>query len=223
MKERKRLSASARVVAFIGQKGGCGKSTLATNLAAEGVARGRRVLLVDADTQRTARQWADAALGAKRRVPTVVEMNATMAEPGQLGAMVGSYDLVIIDCPGRHDETQGAALMLADVAVLPCQPSSADAWALAGSVALVRRAKVLRPELRAVVAINRKKARTALGRAARDGLAACGLPVLATEVCDRVAYQEALGFGLGVGQYDRGEAALEMRKLFDEVVEADRG
>jgi chromosome partitioning protein len=210
------------VVAFVGQKGGCGKSTLATNLAAEGVARGLRVLLVDADTQRTSRQWADAAIAARRPAPTVIEMNATMAEPGQLPALVHSYDLAIIDCPGRHDATQGAALMLADVAVLPCQPSSADAWALAGSVALVRQARTLRPQLKAVVAITRKKPRTALGRGARQGLAACGLPVLSAEVCDRVAYQEALGFGRGVGDYAPStDAAFEIRRLFDEVLDHD--
>src|SRR6266545_4591343 len=122
-----------KIVAIAGQKGGVGKTTIAVALAAEAVARGLKVLLVDADTQRSARQWGDAAIAAGNPAPTIIEMTATMAQPGQLPALVGQYDLTVIDCPGRHDATQGAALMLADVVILPCGPSSVDGWALASS------------------------------------------------------------------------------------------
>jgi hypothetical protein len=128
-----------RIVALCGQKGGAGKSTIAVCLAAEALARGRRVLLVDADLQGTARMWGDAALGAGKPAPTVVAMGATTVNPGQLDAPVAPFEVVLIDCPGRHDATQRAALMLCDLALLPCGPSSVDAWALASSLELVTR------------------------------------------------------------------------------------
>ncbi len=213
-----------KIVAIAGQKGGVGKTTIAVALAAEAVARGLKVLLVDADTQRSARQWGDAAIAAGNPAPTIIEMTATMAQPGQLPALVGQYDLTVIDCPGRHDATQGAALMLADVVILPCGPSSVDGWALAGSVELVTRARTLRPELRAVVAINRVKSRTALASSARDDLAATGLPVLRALLHDRVAYQESLGFGRGIAQHaPRDAAAAEIKALFAEVMEVANG
>lgn len=224
----RRAPDAPHVVALTGQKGGVGKSTLAICLAVEAMHRGLRVLLVDADPQATARTWGDAAIGAGHPAPTVVAMGATMIHPGQLDALVGSYDLVVIDCPPRHDETQRAALMLSDLALLPCGPSSAEAWALASSMELVTAARRVRPELRAAVAITRKKPRTALGKSAREELAEGGLPVLATEIGDRVAYQEAIGFGLGVTTYaPRDPAAAELRALYDEIFsmkkEAPRG
>src|SRR6266508_2626824 len=96
-----------KIVAIAGQKGGVGKTTIAVALAAEAVARGLKVLLVDADTRRSARQWGDAAIAAGNPAPTIIEMTATMAQPGQLPALVGQYDLTVIDCPGRHDATKG--------------------------------------------------------------------------------------------------------------------
>jgi chromosome partitioning protein len=217
-----------RVVALCGQKGGAGKSTIAVCLAAEALARGRRVLLVDADPQGTARMWGDAALGAGKPAPTVVAMGATMVNPGQLDALVEQFDVVLIDCPGRHDATQRAALMLCDLALLPCGPSSVDAWALASSLELVTAARERRPDLRAAIAITKKRPRTVLGRSARDDLAASGLPVLRSELGDRLAFQECVGFGLGVTTYaPKDPAAGEVRALYDEIFgkrkEASRG
>ena len=96
---------------------------------------------------------------------------------------------------------QRSALMVANLAVLPCGPSAADAWALASSIELVQEARTLRPELRACVVITRKKGRTAMGKGAREMLMQGGLPVLIAELADRIAYQEAIAAGLGVGRY----------------------
>ncbi len=109
--------------------------------------------------------------------------------------------------------------MVADVAILPCGPSAADAWALASSLEIVAEASVLRPGLRAGVLITRKQARTTLGKGARDVLMESGLPILEAELGYRVAYQEALAAGLGVTTYaPQDSAADEMRALFDELV-----
>ena len=72
----------------------------------------------------------------------------------------------ISDCPPRHGDIQRSALMVADMAILPCGPSSADAWALAASIDLINEARTLRPELEVRIVITRKQVRTALGRSA---------------------------------------------------------
>lgn len=207
------------IVALAGQKGGTGKSTIAICLAAEAVRRGRSALLVDADPQGTARTWGDVAAELGHDAPTVVAMGATMHRAGQLATAAAGYDLAIVDCPPRHGEIQRSALLVAHVAILPCGPSAADAWALASSIELVNEARIHRPDLGAYVCITRKVGATALGRGAREALAAGELPILHTELGARIAYQEALAAGRGVTTYAaRSNAATEARALLDEVL-----
>lgn len=201
-----------------GQKGGAGKSTVAVCLASELLERGRRVLLVDADPQGTVATWAAVAAEAGRACPTVISMGATMHRPDQLPRVATAFEDVVIDCPPRHDAVQRAALMVADIAILPVGPSPADAWALAKSAELVVEAQTVRPTLRPLVLLTRIQASTGLSRAARSVVTGAGLPVLRTTLGYRVAYAEALAAGVGVtGRSSSDRAALEVRGLVDEL------
>jgi chromosome partitioning protein len=207
------------IVALAGQKGGSGKTTLAIGLACEWHRRGQRVLLVDADPQGSTRTWGAVAAELGRRAPSVIAMGQGLHRPDQLPTVAAAYDIVLIDCPGRHSDVQRSALLVADLALLPCGPSTVDAWALAESVQQIEHARKLRPELAAAVVINRKSVGTTLGKGARGALATCTLPVLATEVINRVAHQEAPGAGLGVTVYaPDSPAAAEIRSLVDEIL-----
>src|SRR5262249_16225733 len=126
---------------------------------------------------------------------------------------------VIIDSPPRHGDIQRSALMVADLAVLPCGPSAADAWALASSLELLAEARTLRPALQGCILITRKQGRTVIGKRAREALVASELPVLRTELGYRIAYQEAVGAGQGVTTYAPSDvAAVEVRNLVDELL-----
>jgi chromosome partitioning protein len=147
-----------------------------------------------------------------------------MHRPGQLPDMAAAFDLTLVDCPPRHGDVQRAALMAADLAVLPCGPTAADAWALAGALDMVKEVETLRDHLRACVLITRRQGRTVLGKGARAALEASGLPVLRTTLSHRVAYQEAIAAGQGVTTYARKDpAAREIEDLFDELKEFHHG
>lgn len=207
------------VIALAGQKGGSGKTTTAICLAAEWHARGHKVLLVDADPQGSSRTWADVAAEATLPCPTVVSMGPGLHRPDQLPALAAGYDFTIIDCPPRHGDIQRAALMVADLVVVPCGPSGVDAWALGATLDIIEEARTLRPDLVVAVLITRKVARTALGTNARGALAVSGLRILAAELGYRVAYQEAPAAGLGVTTYAPGTpVAIEVIALADELV-----
>lgn len=206
------------IIAFAGQKGGVGKSTTAICVAAELLERGHSVLLVDADPQGTTSTWAAVATEHGRRTPTIIAMGAGMHRGDQLPKVAEAFNYAIIDCPPRHDTIQRSALMAANLVVLPCGPSAADAWALASSVELVNEAQSLREDLQAAILVTRKQARTTMGRSARAALEASGMNVLDTELCARVAYVEALAAGQGVSTYaPRDAASQEIRRLVTEL------
>jgi len=206
------------IISIAGQKGGAGKSTIAICLATEARKRSRSVLLVDADPQGTTSTWAAVASEQGQPAPRVVQMGATMHQGGQLAKAAEGFDFVFIDGPPRHSEVQRSMLMVSDRVLLPCGPSASDAWALGASLELITEARKIRRELAAMIVINRIKTGTALGKGARKALADAGLPIAKTELCDRVAYQEALAAGKGVTTYaPTDKATIEIQALYNEI------
>jgi chromosome partitioning protein len=206
------------VIAIAGQKGGAGKTTVALALAAEWMHRGQRVLLVDADPQQTARTWSEVASEQGRPCPTTVHMGANLWQPDQVPQLAGSFDRVLIDTPPRLGDVQRAALMVADVVLMPCGPSTHDTWALAASLELINQARTMRPEMKAAVLLTRKVTSTVIGREAREVLIGTGLPVFETELGYRTDYQEASAAGMGASTYrPSSPAAAEVRGLVDEL------
>jgi chromosome partitioning protein len=210
------------IVAFAGQKGGVGKTTTSVCVAAELQARGASVLVVDADPQLSARTWSEVATEAGHPSPTCISLGANLYEPNQLPRLARDYTHTVIDCPPRHGEIQRAALMVADLCVLPCGPTAVEAWALVETTRLVTEARVVRPTLSVVVLLTKTNPRTSVGRDARSVVTESGLPVLAVELTSRVAYQEALAAGRGVTTYaPRDAAAAQVRRLVDELLGLD--
>jgi chromosome partitioning protein len=137
----------------------------------------------------------------------------------QLSALCGGADLVVVDLPPRHAEIVRAALMVADVVLLPSNGAAADVWSIAATARLVAEARKVRPSLDVRIVLNRIRSRTAIGRDARRVLASLGLPVLATELADRVAFQESMAAGTGPTVFaPTSAAAVEVRSLVDEII-----
>lgn len=204
------------IIALCGQKGGSGKSTIAILIAAELAARGQRVLLVDADPQGTARTWGESA---GKDGPTVIAMAAGFHRAEQLPRLAMGYEHVVIDTAPRLGDVQRSALVVSDVALLPCGPSAPDAWALAESIRLVEEALIHRPRLVTGIVVNRKRTGTAAARTARAAFEATGFHVLAAELALRQPFAEAIAAGLGVGAYaPRDTATIELRALVDEAL-----
>ena len=131
-------------IALCGQKGGAGKTTTATNLAAELVTRGSRVLLVDADPQGSASWWVAKAREAKQPAPELAHGDDSMHK--RLPALADRFDVIVIDCPGRLSSVVRSALAVSDIAILPCGSGALDGWAFVETVKQVREAQRLRPK-----------------------------------------------------------------------------
>jgi chromosome partitioning protein len=211
------------IIAVVSQKGGVGKSTVAVCVACELLARGRRVLLVDADPQLTTTTWHDVAVEGGHVTPSVVSMTGTtLHQPHQLPQLAAGYDHIVIDTPPRLGAVLKSALMVCDLALLPCGPTAPDAWAMAETLDVIEEARILRPNLQAAIVINRKRAGTALADKARKALGTATVPVLLAELGLRQTYPEAIGAGKAPAAYAPSDAAArEVRALVDELIEVN--
>jgi chromosome partitioning protein len=210
------------IVAVLGEKGGTGKTTLATNLAGMRAAdgQGHDVLLVDADRQGSASYWAEKRSDTHPQLPTV---QSVQKFGGGLMRTVRDmerrYSDLVIDAGAGDSREVESALRVAEVAVIPVQPAGLDVWTLGLIDDRVGEALAVNPTLVAYVVLNRTSPHPKDTDAdeARDAIAGCRHVQLADgEICDRVAIKRAAPAGLTVMEYKPfdAKAADELQQLY---------
>ena len=133
--------------------------------------------------------------------------------------MDGNDDHIIIDGPPRASELARSAISAADLVVIPVQPSPYDVWAAQEIINLIKEASVFKENLKAVFAINRKIVNTAIGRDVSDALASFELPILAAQICQRIAFAESAATGQTVLETEpKGAAAKEIKAIVKEIL-----
>jgi len=204
------------IFGFLNQKGGVGKSTLSICLAASLARSGSRVLLIDADPQGSALDWA-----AARQSPplfTVVGFPRPSIHK-EIGQMGKGYDHIIIDGPPRVTDLARSAIMASDVVVIPVQPSPYDIWAAEEVVKLIDEARIYKENIKSVFLVNRKITNTAIGRDVREALAAYPVHVLDSSVAQRVVFAEAAAQGQAIFEIDpTGPAVAEIEAVAAELM-----
>src|SRR5262249_32500413 len=131
----------AMIISILNQKGGVGKTTLAVHLATALSRMKRKVILIDADPQGSALDWA-AARDGEPLFPVVGLPRASIHK--ELAAVAKGYDTVIIDGPPRVYDVARSAIMASDLIVIPIQPSPYDVWAAKEIVDLLTNASALK-------------------------------------------------------------------------------
>ena len=210
------------VLSVLNQKGGVGKTTLATSIATCLTEHGRRVLLIDADHQGSALDW-KAARGDLQSFPVVGLPRDTIHR--EIATLANGYDWVIIDGPPRISTVAKSAIAASDIVVIPVQPSPYDVWSAKDIVDLITEVRVVKDDLIALFAVNRRIVGTAIGRDVEKALADYPIPVLKTVICQRVSFAESAAAGKTVLETEpMGQAAGEVRGLVAERVElAEQG
>ena len=110
-----------RHIMVMNAKGGCGKSTLATNIASYYATQGASVALADYDPQRSSLDWLD------RRPADRAEIHGVAGYEDGLKHVPRSTDVLVIDAPARsHGKELTALVRTAETIVVPVLPSTID-------------------------------------------------------------------------------------------------
>jgi len=201
------------ILACAQSKGGSGKTTLVSCLAAALAASGYRVCVVDSDRNQTFASWhANAYEGPPLTCRSeidhikVVDMACDMAE---------SHDVVLADTAGFENLTAASAIGMADYVLIPCMPdrgSVRETLRTAQQVSSL--AKAARRPIPHSVVLTRWKPRGLSERAARDSLQEAGLPILEAALSDTAEYSK-LSFSGAVPML--GKVREQMDSLIGEL------
>ncbi len=207
-----------RTVVVANQKGGVGKSTVACNLAVAFALDGKRVLLIDADTQ-----GSSIGFRAVREKDDIKAISITRPTIHRDVAGFENFDVVIVDAGGRDSSVFRSAIMSASrgILLIPTLPSVYDIWATEDTLEVLKDARAF-ADIPAYLLIN-QAIRANIVREAEESLQELaqqyGVEVLRTRLFSRVAFRNSVKEGKGVFEMNDPKAKSEMEALYGEVKE----
>lgn len=205
------------VLSVASQKGGCGKTTIATNLARSFQRNGHDVLIADQDAQKSATDWALTGESNDHQVPDVIQKQDPSLER-QIRKIGSGYDAVIIDGAGQIQRMSVSAVRASDLVLIPIQPSALDAWSADELISIIKaRQEATDGQPKAAIVMSRRIVGTNVASEVQEGLGMHDMPIL-NGTCQRVSYVHAIGSGCGVQDLDpSSKAAREIDHLTDDI------
>ena len=201
------------IITVATMKGGSGKSTLASCLAVHWHLTGRRPTLIDADPQRSIMRLA----ARERGLGGVSVVEDATEDASKTARRLAANGLVIIDTPGFRSRTTLDCLATADFLLVPVKPSPFDVDRMLDTLGILTdRPDGRRPLFRCLLTQTTRD--SVIARHIRSELAEAGLPVLRSEMTNRVAYPEATLWGATPSLISwKGPAAREIAAIAEEV------
>ncbi|MBD2055322.1 AAA family ATPase [Oculatella sp. FACHB-28] len=206
------------VIAFVNQKGGCAKSTTSVHFAYWLSRKKNKVLLVDADAQRSSSIWLESM---ETQIPfEVVQSPDDLLE--RIPELVQTCQHLIVDGPAGLSESTRAILFRADLAIVPCQPTGVDLRSASDAMRLIRQAQSVRSgPPKAAVFISRAVKGTKLLEEAIALLTKSEVPILKSVVYQRQIVADTFGQGATVWELagkPAADASKEFERLFKEIM-----
>ena len=200
-----------RTIMILNPKGGCGKSTLATNLASYFATQGKKVSIMDFDPQGSSTDWLKARPAKRPPISGVLAWKGKSTPPRNM-------DVVIMDVPAATHGTQLAELLRrAQTAIIPVLPSPMDMRAATHFVQeIIKGSKVGHSKIKLALVANRVREFTLIAHSLWDFLKKQKIPVIA-HLRDSQNYIRAAERGLGVYEMAPYAVATDL-KQWDPIV-----
>jgi len=210
------------IVLFGGEKGGAGKTTLATNIAAFRTSKQPETLLIDTDRQSTSSFWCSVReeKNISPRVGSIQKYERSVRT--EVRALSKKYEDIIIDAGGRDSPELRGSLLICDKAIFPLRPSQFDLWTLGRLNVLVETAKEINESLDAYIVVNMASPNPNV-KEAEEMIELVKefsqLNILKTIVYERIVYRRAALGGMGVTEYkpEDSKAVAEVVNLYEEI------
>lgn len=195
-----------RIWTVTNQKGGAGKTVLATNLAVEGSKVGLKTLLIDLDPQQSATKWWEAR---DVEAPLLIKCPYDQLVYNLNLAKKQGFELVIIDTAGREGLKHTEAIEKSTFSIVPCQPSLDDCRSALPTVDIIKRFNIP-----FAFVVTRCPVSGEDLQETKNSLSALGL-VCNVPTIERKCYKRAYAENLGVSEYDPSDkGAGEIKAIF---------
>jgi len=210
------------IIAIGNEKGGTGKTTTATNLAAIAAQKGIKTILIDADKQQSSMQWSEVRKAANKDVFIPVTALYGKHVGQEMLNFAESYDLVLVDVGGRDTVELRATMSVADHLISPAKPSQLDLWGFQKISELVEQCEIFNPKLKTSVLItmastNKNVKETLYAKEFLKDFNS--FYVCESFLSERLAFKRAISFGQSVVEYNEDQkASAEIMELYDEVI-----
>lgn len=208
----------ALIITLAHQKGGVGKSTLATNLRGYFADGGYKAALVDIDPQGSLSKLVRTFANQAGREPEHVIERGSYQSYSELLKLLEPYDIAIIDTPPYLSKELEDVFEITNMVLVPCKASPLDFLAIGDTLDLIRRTKAKRSDLVVAVVLTMTITGTDFTTSIRRELEKTEFPVLNTEIGNRVAYMRSLLRSNTVLGDDNRKAKTEVESLGKEII-----
>jgi chromosome partitioning protein len=204
------------IITLAQQKGGAGKTTVATHLAVAFALSGSSAAILDVDPQGSLGEWferREARLG-EAGTGLVFRTASGWGARREARSLARDHDIVIVDTPPKSDLELRPAIESASMVVVPVQPTPVDLWATEPTLAMIAREGKL-----SLLVLNRVVRRARITGEIAEAVAGLGHPVATAQLGNRVAYAGSIGEGRTVLETaPSGPAVAEVTALAKEVI-----
>ena len=205
-----------KTIAFLTQKGGSGKTTLAVHLAVAAEEAGERVCLIDTDPQGTATAWAERR---EHDTPYFAATTPSGLSDALNAARAEGMTLVVVDTAPHAKAEAPLVVSLVDFVLIPCRPTAFDLSAVSRTIQSIQ--AIGRP---AAFVLSQCPPRAPEIPEMLQALSVHNVPSVPISIGSRLSYARAVATGRSVTEFEgEGKAAEEIRMLFNWLKETIYG